>query len=638
MSGHSIRVQAFFNYSSDALSNFPTAAEAFDKLKTVGPPSVLTLNVSHPSRRVDTACQAITSLACYMQTDLDATSYGMTTHWETSVSKWVVFFLRNAIIFFQDPSTLEIGPNVLEYFLFALPNLLNYNNESVAMRSLRNRALPYLHPLIAQIWPFLIDEGSESEHPLTNSWSTLLISCTINREEPQPPPSSVSPRNHSLLPSITPRSLDGIVLGKKILAVLNLRIERVAIKNAGAASEIEDLKTMVLILIMGSDALQYDSDQTANPIYIGGENYIAALRSMSRIVSILLRKRTNIHRQHIESAVLKDAYTTVSAILLAFVTDGLGIDTPGRVQAVIESGIVQSLYYAADCFYDLSEKQVGPAKFVFVDLAASVLDRICTFIVHHDVLRAFMRSTSGLWTFGEEDITPIRAKGSEKLRSAWDNVRGKSMMADSIRWVLKQRGICDSLQCPAQRSYGEHNLDIQYLRCTGCFNKIYCSLECRKAHWKQHHKVDCARHARNISDDILEISRNDLKLFRILVEHYLRAYGGIINTRVNEFRHSRPSFEGLRNVRNPILYINYVRRDLPGPENMAILDCVRERSGREYKGGREYLASLQKKWDESGLEKLVVWAAFPLQSGVSTKSVTKTVHFPVEGYDEIGSR
>ncbi|KAK1220572.1 hypothetical protein PQX77_016670 [Marasmius sp. AFHP31] len=321
MSGHSIRVQAFFNYSSDALSNFPTVAEAFDKLKTVGPPSVFTLNVSYPSRRVDTACQAITSLACYMQTDLDSTSYGMTTHWETSVSKWVVFFLRNAILFFQDSSTLQIGPNILEFFLFALPNLLDYQNKSASMRSLRNRALWYLHPLIAQIWPFLIDEGSESEHPLTSSWSALLIRCTINREEPPP----VSPRNHTLLPPITIRRLDGTVLGKKILAVLNLRIERVAMKHAGTMSEIEDLKNMVSILIMGSDALQSDSDQAANPIYIGGENYITALRSMSRIISILLRKRANIHRLRIESAVLKDTYTITCALLLAFVTDGLGI-------------------------------------------------------------------------------------------------------------------------------------------------------------------------------------------------------------------------------------------------------------------------------------------------------------------------
>ncbi|KAJ8076012.1 hypothetical protein PM082_021994 [Marasmius tenuissimus] len=161
-----------------------------------------------------------------------------------------------------------------------------------------------------------------------------------------------------------------------------------------------------------------------------------------RVLSILLRKRTRIHRYPINSGILNEAYATVTCILLGLTKGTIEIDTPTGVKEVVEARILQSLYYAADCFYDLSEVHNDNPDFVFVKLAASVLDQIVVFIPFHSVLRPLVRSTMGFWS-SHEDGLPGQINESVRLKEAWNNLLDQADDFYELRWALKHEGLCD---------------------------------------------------------------------------------------------------------------------------------------------------------------------------------------------------
>ncbi|KAL0056705.1 hypothetical protein AAF712_016689 [Marasmius tenuissimus] len=254
MSSHpSSARDTFLGYSGGALLRFQNIEEALEELRRTQPPSVSTINISNSGRRIEAACQAMNALACYMEIDVETTSSHIIAHWDRFVSKWIIFFLQNTITSFESASTLGAEPNILEYFLFALPALLDYENNSMSMRSLRRRASMYIQPLVTHIWLFLIEE--DPDYNLTRPWSTVLVRLMtgvhINKVDS---PSSLTSSNRATLTRTKPKWPNWIhseqaaaALGKKLLIALDLRIERVAIKRAHEA-DVSVLNDFVILL------------------------------------------------------------------------------------------------------------------------------------------------------------------------------------------------------------------------------------------------------------------------------------------------------------------------------------------------------------------------------------------------------
>ncbi|KAJ8091886.1 hypothetical protein PM082_024119 [Marasmius tenuissimus] len=378
-----------------------------------------------------------------MQLALDATSSQLWPHWEPSVSPWVVFILRNLILNLQLAMTLsetEGRTNVLEHILFSLPDLLDFENKVPSSRPVKQGASSYLQPLSGQIWLYLID----TEHPNINPWSMLLIDLTICSRTPPSASfmSSLSPREDAnLLDCPKLYSIDSD-LGKMLLIRLNRKLLRLKGKDM-RTDELFEFKNFLMSLNTASDCLNVDT----NPICMGEENRNAALRSMTRILTIFLRKKTSLHKSALNSPEMMHTNGIVIA-LLVFFAESFKLDTPSRVQQIVESGIVQSLYYAADCFYEMDNvyrSRETIFETTFAEAVAAVLDRIAIFLVYHSVLRPFVRNTGGFWRAYLGKL-PTKIEQSKVLRNAWINVLGKADQIFGIRKGLKQTTLCHYAQ------------------------------------------------------------------------------------------------------------------------------------------------------------------------------------------------
>ncbi|KAK1226331.1 hypothetical protein PQX77_010695 [Marasmius sp. AFHP31] len=550
--------------------------------------------------------------------DVNATTSQIWSNWEPSIAKWILFFLRMVLTSVHVPQE-EAENTILLHIIDAIPDILNAEDKAASVTAVtKHRDAPYLQPLVAQIWLFLVD----IQDPRIGPWSSLLLYLSEHTHHPHLSPSSAFEHDRRISDIPRPYPIDA-KLGKRLLVELQLKVRRL---TEGKDFRANDFRTFFLILIVGDQCFQ-----GTNPICVGEENYNETLRLMGRVLAIILRKWTWLHKLPIESTQLKDAYSIATSLLFAF-RDFLRVDTPSRIQQLIESGIVTSLYYAADCYYTLGRAEATTGTDGFIEATTNLLDRIATFLSHYCVLRALIRDIHGFWRTALDNFSP-GIKQSKDLRYAWSNLLGKADELYLIRWNMKQRGLCEHDGCPISRApQSPRNLSIRYFRCSGCSTTVYCSRACRKADWAIRHKKECPQRAEAVRYGRPYMDRNDMKSIGLLLDRYIRTHAREFIAMVENHRRSNTSARELQ-ARNPIFTLNFDRPDLPPVQDAEFhIGVPRELARAE----PEFFGAVQRKWEGTRVNELVLWAGFPMQAGRAAFPFTSAIKFPLEG-DDTGS-
>ncbi|KAL0064786.1 hypothetical protein AAF712_008183 [Marasmius tenuissimus] len=309
-----------------------------------------------------------------------------------------------------------------------------------------------------------------------------------------------------------------------------------------------------------------------------------------------------------------DAYNVVVHILLVLV-NMVPIDSPSRVQQLIECEIIKSPYYAADPYYALSKFNKIVLQNTFTDLASDFLDRISIFLVYDSVLRAYIRSARNLHGPYPRNLRSGNEQ-SEKLIQSWKNILEKEHELCSLRLVLKERGMCDSKKCP--NSYinsAPTSPSIRYLRCTGCSED-----------WERGHREDCQQRARSNMEGTPDVCERDRKLFELLINGYTNAHSRILTAKMSGDALTQASLRGLGSSRHPILRLKFDGPQIPPPENAEILTTLRGDFPWHYS---QFLADLKEKWEGSGLGVVFVWGDFPLNGRGAAYPLVVPIRFPL---------
>ncbi|KAJ8089757.1 hypothetical protein PM082_018333 [Marasmius tenuissimus] len=418
------------SYRAACVSRFPSPLKAIKYLRKNCPPSVLNIDILRPGSCVEAACQSIVSISYHMICDVNAATSQVRSHWEPSIARWMVFFLQLVLASVHVPRE-EVDSTILPPIIDAIPKVLDNEDRAIsATATTKEVAASYLKPLVAQVWVFLVD----TERPF-GPWSSLLIRlCTC----PSDPPSSASrafeasPQDHRSFTITSPYHVDS-KLGKQLLVQFKLRIRRLTeAKNL----EVDEFRSFLPVLILGDRCFQ-----GTNPICMGEDNYSETLSSMARLLAIILRKWTWLRHQPIENTQVQLAYNIATSILVAF-RESLQIDTPSRIQKLLESGILKSLYYIADVYYTLGRNEAKAGEDGFIEAIAYLLDRIATFLPHYRVLRALIRDIHKFRRTALENLSP-GIKQSLALREAWSNLLEKAAAFYEMRWKMKERGLCE---------------------------------------------------------------------------------------------------------------------------------------------------------------------------------------------------
>ncbi|KAK1234738.1 hypothetical protein PQX77_002052 [Marasmius sp. AFHP31] len=307
----------------------------------------------------------------------------------------------------------ESENTILLHIIDVTPDILNAEDKATSVTTAtKHRVALYLQPLVAQIWLFLVDV----QDPRIEPWSSLLLYLPEHAHNPPISTSSIFEHDRRIFNIPRPYPNDAKP-GKRLLVELQLKVRHL---TKGKNPRIGDFRTFFLVLIVGNQCFR-----GTNPICVGEENYNETLRLMGRVLAIILRKWTWLHKRPIESTQLEDAYSIATCLLSAF-CDSLRVDTPSRIPQLVESGIVTSLYYAAECYYTLGRSEATIEMGGFIE-ATTRSD-------HH--------LSSPLLRFASVD------KQSKDLRFAWSNLLGK---ADELYLGMKQN--IDSFKELAGRAF-----------------------------------------------------------------------------------------------------------------------------------------------------------------------------------------
>ncbi|KAJ8075404.1 hypothetical protein PM082_019742 [Marasmius tenuissimus] len=598
------------------VSRFPNPLRAIEYLRKNGAPSSTTIDIFNPGSRVEVACQSIVSLSFHLIGRANATASQIWTHWEPSVAKWIAVFLQMVLTSVHVPRE-EADNTILIYIVDVIPSILDAEDKATsATVAIKKGAAPYLQPLVAQVWLFLVD----TEYPLIEPWSTLLIHLTdYTRDLPSSTSSALQAPPHARRFSKIPHPYPiDAKLGKRLLVQLQLKIRRF---TKGKDLGVDGFKTFLMILVVGKQCFQ-----GTNPICMGEENHNEALRLMGRILAIILRKASWLHEQPIESTQVNNAYHIATCLLNVFRQD-LQIDKPSRIQSLVESGIVTSLYYTADCYYTLGMANADDETGGFIGAAASLLDQIATFLIHHRVLRALLRNIHRFRRIALDEFSP-GIKQSKVLRHAWRNLLGKADELHMLRRTTKYMGLqCENAGCPIFHApMSQKNLEIRYFRCSGCFTSIYCSPACQRADWRTRHKGECAQGAQLVRDGTPHMDRRAIPLIGLLLDGYTRIHARNITTMVKAHRRTNASARELQ-THNPILNLNFNQPHLPLVQDATLHDGIPEEFAKTQP---DLFGAVERQWKASGLNELVIWAVFPMQTGQATFPHTSVVKFPCE--------
>ncbi|KAL0059694.1 hypothetical protein AAF712_013557 [Marasmius tenuissimus] len=95
---------------------------------------------------------------------------------------------------------------------------------------------------------------------------------------------------------------------------------------------------------------------------------------------------------------------------------------------------------------------------------------------------------------------------------------------------------------------------------------------------------------------------------------------------IKNYRNSHPSLREMG--RNPIIYLDFNRPDPPPTRDVKLLDGAHDQGGLSG-ANLGFFEELEGQWNDIGLDKVLMWASFPVRTGVSAYPFLLVVSFPI---------
>ncbi|KAL0060742.1 hypothetical protein AAF712_012474 [Marasmius tenuissimus] len=566
-------------YIYTAVARYPTPARAIGALKKLGPPPTK-FNISHPSLTLQCVCQILAAMASHMKAQRAVAASQVRINWVSVLDPWVDFLLRNFIIGPDRPTTAA-GMNVFECSITAISAIIDLPDGKAKM--LKNVS-PNLQHLVTQAWYLLVD----IDHANWGPWSCALVSLAHSDVDPemvaQPPPPPEDPNCPVLYK-------EDAELGKILLRHLTTRVQRL---RTMPNEEFSFFKAYLMLLTM---APQCFSDM--NPIYLRTHIRGTLAASLDMISTLLPLKRKTLETKSIDSQEYKDAHDLV---LLSLMTLDRCMHDPIWVEQVLQGGFIRSIFLADRRYLEMDEKHKTRPEGRIAEWAGKVLDYIANYLVYPQVLRQFVRYSK------REALEPevLKEKGSISLWKSWKNAVGKSEVLYDLRQMLKEEGLCSNTECPLEGKAPEECRSLRYRRCLGCKSVMYCSLACRKTHWKEEHRAVCSEIAEMKSRGRSPMTQSEVNFFGHLLKSYLQAHSSVFDHIIQNAR-LEPADE-----RHPIAFIDFDVPDFPSIEKAELLHplSLGDRIQDQYQWGSRWTETLVKTWEETDGKQLLVLAAF----------------------------
>ncbi|KAJ8075288.1 hypothetical protein PM082_019624 [Marasmius tenuissimus] len=572
----------YAEYFARALLQFPTPTLAIKGLENLGDPPSLTV-FSDPTRRVNKGCQAVRCLPSHLLKYRTSTSTLILAHWDSVIYPWINFVLRQSLLSRFEESSVSRWSSVLEYFTTVLP-ILFQAIDSDGLKSMKH-ASRSLQPLVLQVFLLQLDCDSPSWGMWANSLKCLALCDALDSA-----PSTLT--QYSDHPFLYP--VDH-VLGEMLIRILDIKVTRL---RKMTCSELHNFKHLVMVLCVGSHCFQGKNPTTL------ATNLPKFINSLTSILVMLLRKRRTLMGLHEL------------------------LDNPVLAQIVIHSGILDTLYFAHDWFYEIEELDTDGDSISgkFTESSAQILDRIATYLVYPSVARSFARYVRKFDSQIEAVLERFRPK-SDTLAAAWCNVilkaqeinRCTSETVKRLQYQLRTKGEESGI-----------NTEMKYFRCHGCSHNLYCSLACQKADWIAGHCEECPITSNLIKTGMSLLTTVDLKFFEIFARMFIPLRAKDQNDMVETYRSSVSQREILTpdqqrissGIQHPILWLDFGGASVPSTRhNAEVMDrsSLAARLNNAEGCSYAYAGSLLGIWDGSGSQ-LMVLAWFPLSRGLMPMS------------------
>ncbi|KAJ8076013.1 hypothetical protein PM082_021995 [Marasmius tenuissimus] len=595
-----------------SLSCFPNATRAIEYLQKAGSPRPTIFDVLNPKHRIQKAAEAITALSSYTKRFPDTTVTQLRAHLVPVVSPWIAFFLLNAVSYYQD-HPIPTETIIFDHILFSVPPL--FFGLFPGDLKLIGHTTPTLRPLVAQVWLYLLHNQSN----LLGWWSTVLHRLVDNFDKPGAPPQF---SNVAGVPR--PYRVD-TDLGRTILGRLDSSIGHLRKMNP---LELTDFNMFVVVSMA---VKQHFPKAVVDPLWENA-NVGWTLRSIVRILNILLRKLKPLPDQPIEGPKSEAVYRIVASALRVL---PISLISASKIQHIVNSGIILALYHAQEYFYQMDKVHGDKAptpKDRFLPGVSRALGLIGTFLVYPSVLRSFVRSTRKL-----PKAFPRCIQESEQLNTAWMDITRKAESLQGVRHTYKLKCRCEFEGCTLRATVKQEQPSalekVKYLRCSGCSSKIYCSATCRKADWRAEHKAECARLSKALQSGSTCTSTSDLAFFEAVIHSYIATHFKTIIIMLTTYHQIESTIFHLINRpgRNPVLFLPFDRSDIPSLDVAQLLDAdatinlfESHISGdmQSYRNP-EPLRSFKAEWEQTNSADLMVFATYPFHTGLPQPFVTR---------------
>ncbi|KAK1219601.1 hypothetical protein PQX77_017672 [Marasmius sp. AFHP31] len=362
-------------------------------------------------------------------------------------------------------------------------------------------------------------------------------------------------------------------LEKMLLIRLDKRILRLKGKDM-QADELFEFNNILMTINSVSDCLN---------------NRNVAIRSMTRILTIFLRKKTSIHKSalNLNNPEMMHAGGIVIALLVSFV-ELFKLDTPSWMD---------DLYRDREAMFETT----------FAEVVAAVLDRIAI------VLESIFGNVTN------------QDRAVESVEKRLDQRSGKADRIFRIRKGLKQRTLCHHVRA----AWWRYIARVPVKRLTGNGGTELSGQDVLRSYSVRYFvPLHIPFNGGVFLDGIPQTTRGDVVLLRMVIDGHLQIHAHPFNAMIEEHNHLRASSDLLR--RNPILFVRFDGAYLPLPKNARLLDGVSESMPSDQAGLFPYL---HQQWETVGPDLSVVWATFPIQSQDSGYPLVMEVGFLLEGDD-----
>ncbi|KAL0580161.1 hypothetical protein V5O48_001871 [Marasmius crinis-equi] len=553
-------------------------------------------------KKLEATLKIFVALSYHIDKDKTASRH-IRPYWQDCLQPWIDFIFRNIILTHQRPTETSS----IDYFECSV------NNLPVILRLPRDdadwieNATPGLVHALLQSWYLLLD----LVHPASVQWEALILSFIRANPNCLPPSTALDP------PVLY---YENDHLGEIIVEYLTRTIRDIRKKSLHDLHDIHGLLSLITKICML---------HKLPPIFMGTNAYRTLHLTAKLCDTLLLAKKKRLRNGKVQSTIYREAH---AIIVMCYNIILKGMDQAIRVHYVLTDNFLENMM-SVDSRYLHLDHLTPHRDLQFQHISMEILNHISVFLIYPFVLRQFVRISHNLH-INRDRFIEARANN---LWTAWVNINEKAASFFGIRQEMKERtGLCSYLECHLRQNRTEQYQEIRYLRCLGCECVIYCSHDCRKAHWRKEHSAQCLENATEVKNGRSPAIRDNVQFFAFVLEHHLRLFGDIITDKVKT---SAKTFDGYSfnslslpaGKRQPFVWVKLDAPNLPEAFSIEVVDqrILNEWARTGYFNSSDWLPSFLEMWGNTEHDEIVTVAAFP-RTPTNHWPFVKSVDFPLK--------